>query len=166
MALDEKSKTFVVYIAFLNLISEIHLNREAQIASLLIEDVKISDEYSDFTNVFSEKKALILLECNKLNKYAINLEDYKQPFYGPIYSLGLVELENLKTYIETHLKTRFIWPSKSPAGTLILFDKKPEGSFRLCVDYWGLNNLMIKNRYPLPLIGESLNRLDQAKRFI
>ena len=76
-----------------------------------------------------------------------------------------MELETLKTYIKTHLKTGFIWPSKSPAGAPILFNKKPDGSLRLCVDYRGLNNLTIKNRYPLPLIGESLDRLGRAKRF-
>ena len=76
-----------------------------------------------------------------------------------------MELETLKTYIETYLKTGFIWPSKSPAGAPILFDKKLDGSLRLCVDYRGLNNLTIKNRYPLPLIGEALDRLGRAKRF-
>ena len=43
-----------------------------------------------------------------INEYAIELQDGKQPPYGLIYSLGLVELETLKTYIETHLKTGFI----------------------------------------------------------
>ena len=165
-ALDEKSETFVAHVASLNLAPGIHLDRAAQIASLLIEEVKIPDEYSDFTDVFSEKKALVLPERTELNEHAIDLEDGKQPPYGPIYSLGPVELETLKTYIETHLKTGFIRPSKSPAGAPILFDKKPDGSLRLCVDYRGLNNLTIKNRYPLPLIGESLDRLGQAKRFI
>ncbi len=81
------------------------------------------------------------------------------------YALSPVELETLKTYIETHLKTGFIWPSKSPAGAPILFDKKPDGSFYLCVDYRGLNKLTIKNWYPLPLIGKVLDRLDWAKQF-
>ena len=45
-----------------------------------------------------------------------------------------------------------IWPSKSPAGTPILFTRKKNGSFRLCVDYRGLDNLTINNRYPLPSI--------------
>ena len=71
----------------------------------------------------------------------------------------------LKTYIKTNLANGFIRPSKSPAGAPILFDKKPDGSLRLCVDYRGLNNITIKNRYPLPLIGESLNRLGRARRF-
>ena len=76
-----------------------------------------------------------------------------------------MELETLKTYIETHLKTGFIRPSKSPAGAPILFDKKSDGSSCLCVDYRGLNNLTIKNQYLLPLIDELLDRLDRAKRF-
>ncbi len=76
-----------------------------------------------------------------------------------------MELETLKTYIETHLKTGFIRSSKSLAGAPIFFDKKPDGSLRLRVNYRGLNNLTIKNRYPLPLIGESLDRLGRAKWF-
>ena len=76
-----------------------------------------------------------------------------------------MELETLKTYIKTHLKTGFIRPSNSSAGVPILFDKKPDGSLQLCVDYRGLNNLMIQNRYFLPLISESLDHLGHAKRF-
>ncbi len=101
-----------------------------------------------------------LPENTGMNEYAIELINGKQPSYGPIYALSPVELETLKAYIETHLKTGFIWPSKSPAGAPILLDKKPDGSLCLCVNYQGLNNLTIKNRYPLPLIGEVLDCLD------
>ncbi len=76
-----------------------------------------------------------------------------------------MELETLKAYIENNLASGFIRPSKSPAGAPILFDKKPDSSLRLCVDYRGLNNLTIKNRYPLPLVGKSLDRLGRARRF-
>ncbi len=89
----------------------------------------------------------------------------RQPLYGPIYSLGPVELETLKAYIENNLASDFIRPSKSPARAPILFDKKPNGSLRLCVDYRALNNLIIKNRYPLPLVRESLDRLGLAQCF-
>ena len=106
-----------------------------------------------------------LPENTGINKHAIELIEGKQPPYGPIYSLGLVELETLKAYIETHLKTGFISPSKSPAGASIFFDKKPNSSLYLYVDYRGLNNLTIKNWYPLLLIGESLDRLGRIKRF-
>ncbi len=107
-----------------------------------------------------------LPENTGMNEHAIKLIEGKQPPYGPIYTLSPVELEMLKTYIETHLKTGFIQPSKSPAGALILFDKKPDGRLCLYVDYQGFNNLTIKNRYLLPLIGESLDRLSRAKQFI
>ena len=140
-------------------------DRVAQIAFLLTKKVRIPDEYSDFANIFLEEKALVLPEHTKLNDHAINLENGEQPFYGPIYSLGPVELETLKTYMETHLKIGFIQLSKSPAGASIFFDKKPDGSLRLYVDYRDLNNFTIKNQYPLTLIGESLNRLGWAKRF-
>ncbi len=98
-----------------------------------------------------------LSENTGINKHVIELIEEKQLPYGPIYSLCPVELETLKAYIETHPKTGFIRPSKSPIGAAILFDKKLDGSLCLCVDYRGLNNLTIKNWYPLPLIGEVLD---------
>lgn len=58
--------------------------------------------------MFSKEKALLLLEQINLNEYAIKLEDEKQLSYKLIYSLDPVELETLKTYIETYLKIRFI----------------------------------------------------------
>ena len=100
-----------------------------------------------------------------INNYAIELVDDRQPPYGPIYSLGPVELEILKAYIENNLANGFIKPSKSPAGVPILFDKKPDGGLRLCVNCQGLNNLTIKNQYFLFLVGESLDQLGRAQRF-
>ena len=142
-----------------NLAPRIYLDKVAQIVFLLTEEVKIPDKYSDFADVFSEIKALVLPEYIELNKHAINLEDSKQPPYGSIHSLGPVELETLLTYIETHLKTGIIWTSKSLVSTSILFSKKLNGSFCLYVDYQDFNNLTIKNWYPLPLIRESFDRL-------
>ena len=106
--MDEKSENFVICVASLNLTPGIHPDKAAQIASLFTKEVKIPNKYSDFTDVFSDEKALVLPEGTKLNEHAIDLEDGKQPPYGPIYNLGQVELETLKTYIETHLKTGFI----------------------------------------------------------
>ena len=57
-----------------------------------------------------------------MNEHAIKLVEGKQRPYGSIYSLSPVELETLKTYIETHIKTGFIRPSKSPAGARVLFN--------------------------------------------
>jgi hypothetical protein len=69
------------------------------------------------------------------------------------------ELVALRTYIDENLANGFIRHSKSPAGAPILFVKKKDGSLRLCVDYRGLNRVTIRNRYPLPLIPELLDRL-------
>ena len=109
--------------------------RKAQLALLLAEEVTVLTKYLDFADVFLEKSANILPERTGANEHAIELEEGKQSPYGPIYSLRLVELETLKTYIETNLANGFIRASKSPASALILFVYKPDGSLRLCVNY-------------------------------
>ena len=76
-----------------------------------------------------------LLENTGINKHAIELEEGKQLPFRPIYSLGLVELETLKTYIETNLTNGFIRFSKFPAKASILFDRKPDRNLRLYIDY-------------------------------
>ena len=100
-----------------------------------------------------------------MNEYAIKLKEDKQPSFGPIYSLRPVKLEMLKTYIKTNLANGFICSSISPARASILFDRKSNRSLCLYVDYWDLNNISIKNEYPLSLVGESLNWLGRAKWF-
>ena len=146
---------------------DVHPSFRPQVSGLIAEEapMKVPAKYLDFADVFSPDLASELLEHTKINNHAIELVDGQQPPYGPIYSLGPVELETLKAYIETNLANKFIRPSKSPAGTPILFDRKSDGFLRLCVNYQGLNHLKIKNRYSLPLIGESLDRLGRAKQF-
>ena len=163
-ALDANSKTFVMHVAIreqekMPVHSKRQAQIEAQVGALLFNEAltEVPAEYSDYSNVFLAEHAARLLENTRMNEYAIELEEGKQPRFGPIYSLGPVELETLKTYIKTNLANGFIRPSKSPAEAPILFDRKPDGSLRLCVDYRGLNNLTIKNQYPLPLIGELLD---------
>ena len=136
-----------------------------QFAALNSEETEIPAEYFDFSNVFFSDSAAELPEYNRIHDQPIDLLDNKQLPYGQIYSLGAVELEILKTYIKTNLASGFIRPSKSLADALILFIRKIDGSLRLCVDYRGLNNLTIKNRYPLSLISESLDHLGCTKRF-
>ena len=70
----------------------------------------------------------------------------------------------LRTYRDENLTKGFIQPSKSSVGPPILFVKK-DGSLRLCVDYRGLNKIMVRNRYPLPLIPTLLDRLQTGHIF-
>lgn len=68
-------------------------------------------------------------------KHTIELINGKPPPYRSIYTLNLVKLETLNTYIETYLKTGFIQPFKSLADAPTLFDKKLDTSFCLCINY-------------------------------
>ncbi len=168
-ALDPEHEAFVVHVAALNVNSgdEVHPSKKAQIAHLKAAKApsEVPSKYTNFADVFSPKLVIELPEHIKINDHAIELVDDRQPPYRPIYSLGPVKLEILKAYIKNNLANNFIRPSKSLVGTPILFDKKPDGSLRLCIDYQGLNNLTIKNRYPLLLVGKSLDRLGWAWHF-
>ena len=171
-ALNPEHETYVVHIASLNsspLVAslDVHPFWKPQISGLITKEalIKVPAKYSDFADIFSSDLACDLPKYTGINNHAIELIDGQQPPYGPIYSLGPVELETLKAYIETNLANGFIRSSKSPASTPILFDWKSDGFLRLCIDYQGFNNLTIKNWYQLPLIRELLDRLGKAKRF-
>ena len=139
----------------------VYSNKQAQVGVLLFNKAftEVLVEYSNYSDIFSAKNAIKLLENTKINKYAIKLKEKKQLLFNPIYSLEPVKLVTSKTYIKTNLANGFIWPSKCLAGALILFNRKPDGSFRLCINYWGLNNITIKNQYLLFLIGKLLDCL-------
>ena len=125
-ALDRHVEAFVVYVTFF-LTMAIYPAKEAQIYLLVVKKVKISTEYSNFSDIFLEEKALILPEATELNQHVIELEKGQQPPYGPIYRLSPVKLETLKTYIKTNLANGFIWPLKSPASAFILFVGNRDG---------------------------------------
>ena len=117
--------------------AQIEAQSGAQVGALLFDKAltEALAEYFDYSDIFSAKNAIELPKNNEMNKHAIKLEAGKQPLFRSIYSLGPMELETLKTYIKTNLANGFIRPSKSPAGAPILFDRKPDGSLRFCVDY-------------------------------
>ena len=124
----------------------------------------VPKEYQEFRTLFSE------VEANKLpphrsGDHHIQLREGTVPSFGPLYSLSKYELESLRKWLDENLAKGFIRPSSSPAGSPILFVKKKDGSLRLCVDYRDLNEKTIKNRYPLPLIQETLMQLSKAKYF-
>ena len=121
VALNPEYETYVIHVASLSstpLVAslDVHLSRKPQISGLIAKEAptKVLAEYLDFADVFSLDLASELLEHTEINTHAIDLEEGKQPPYGPIYNLKLVELETLKTYIKTNLANDFICPSKSP----------------------------------------------------
>ena len=92
-------------------------------------------EYYDYSIVFLMKNIAKPLENTRINEYAIKLKEDKQPSFKFIYNLELIEIETLKSYIKTNLANSFIQLSKSPVKALILFDKKPDKSFYLYINY-------------------------------
>ena len=79
--------------------------------------------------------------------------------------MSQVELDTLKSYIDEMLSKGFIRTSNLPIGAPVLFVKKKNGTLRLCVDYRALNKITVKNRYPLPLSGDLMDRLSQVKYY-
>ena len=124
----------------------------------------IPPEYHEFADLFSKKEA-DMLPPHRPYDHQIPLEPGTTPPFGSIYSMSPAELEVLRKYIEENLKKGFIRHSQSSCGASVLFVKKADGGLRLCVDYRGLNKITIKNRYPLPLIAELLERISRAKFF-
>ena len=97
--------------------------------------------------------------------HKIELEEGKQPPWGPLYQMSGGELEVLKEWLEQNLEKGWIRASSSPAAAPVLFAKKPGGGLRLCVDYRGLNEVTKKNRYPIPLVSETIERIRGCKFF-
>ncbi len=116
----------------------------------------LPSEYHEYLDVFS-KKAADTLPPHRSYDHTISIEPGKSPPFGPLIGMSQDELKVLKKYLKEHLFKGFIHASSSPAAAPVLFVKKPEGELRLCVDYRALNIITTKNRYPLPLIKETLD---------
>jgi hypothetical protein len=153
--ISEKSKVYAVTLYEIN---KALGNQDLQDKPL--EEV-IPKEYHEFLPLFS-KVIAETLPPHRPYDHKIKLQEGFTPPFGPIYSLSQKELGVLKEWIQKTLSKGFIRSSSSPCGAPVLFAPKPGGGLRLCVDYRGLNKGTIKNRYPLPLIQETLLRLSKA----
>jgi len=85
--------------------------------------------------------------------------------WGPLYNMSREELLVLRKTLSDYLSKGFIRASSSPAGAPVLFARKPGGGLRFCVDYRALNARSQHDRYPLPLIHETLRMMSKAKWF-
>ncbi|KAL0203584.1 hypothetical protein M9458_001602 [Cirrhinus mrigala] len=121
-------------------------------------------EYLDLKEVFSKSRAASL-PPHRPYDCAIELLPGTSPPKGKLYSLSVPEREAMEKYISDSLAAGFIRPSSSPAGAGFFFVGKKDGSLRPCIDYRGLNNITVKNTYPLPLISSALERLQGASVF-
>lgn len=127
-------------------------------------------QYHDFLDVFDRKKADLLppLRGNGVDhKIEVEQEDGKEKDipWGPLYSMSRDELLVLRKTLTEYLDKGFIRVSNSPAAAPVLFVRKPGGGLRFCVDYRALNRITRKDRYPLPLIYDTLRNIRDAKWF-
>ena len=86
--------------------------------------------------------------------FEINVILNSEPISKAPYQMAPTKLKEFKVQVEELLDKKLIRPSVSSWGALVLFVKKNDGSMQLCIDYWELNKIMIKNKYPLPRIDD------------
>ncbi|GKB13136.1 putative reverse transcriptase domain-containing protein [Tanacetum coccineum] len=119
-----------------------------------LEDIPVVRE---FPEVFPED--LPGLPPVRQVEFQIDLILGAAPVARAPYRLAPSEMQELSNQLQELADRGFIRPSTSPWGAPILFVKNKDGSFRMCIDYWELNKLTVKNRYPLPRIDDLFDQL-------
>ncbi|GJV87147.1 putative reverse transcriptase domain-containing protein [Tanacetum coccineum] len=119
-----------------------------------LEDVPIVQE---FPKVFPED--LPGIPPTRQVEFRIDLVPGATPVARAPYTLAPSEMKELTEQLQELTDKGFIRPSSSHWGALVLFVKKKDGSFRMCIDYRELNKLTVKNRYPLPRIDYLFDQL-------
>jgi hypothetical protein len=112
----------------------------------------------EFSNVLPED--LPGLPPERDVEFVIELKLGTAPISRRSYRMPSNELAELKTQLQDLLEKGFIRPTSSPWGCPAIFIKKKDQTLRMCVDYRPLNEVTIKNKYPLGSISYSINLLE------
>lgn len=97
--------------------------------------------------------------------HKVVLKEGAQPYTRPLRRMSTQELDELKKQLQEYIDSGRLQPSESPWGTNVIFAKKKDGTLRFCVDYRGLNDLTVRNSYPLPHMEDLFDRLQGAQYF-
>ncbi|XP_073031249.1 uncharacterized protein [Primulina eburnea] len=141
-------------------------NRQGFLAYLINkpkDQIKISEilVVQEFPDVFPEE--INTLPPQRDVKFSIDLIPRAQPRSKTPYRMAPSELKELKLQLQELMDKKYVWPSTSPWGAPVLFVKKKDGTLRMCIDYRELNNVTIKNKYPLPHIEELFDVLQGSQ---
>jgi hypothetical protein len=117
----------------------------------------------EYLDMFPEE--LSGMPPNREIEFVINLAPGTTPITKRPYRMAATELAELKKQLTELEQKCYIRPSSSPWRAPILFVKKKDGSMRLCVDYRALNEVTMKNKYPLPRINNLFDQLEGPKYF-
>jgi hypothetical protein len=120
---------------------------------------------ADFSDVFN-KDSFDSLSERQAWDHAIKLVPDAKPANCKVYPISPLEQKELDAFIMEGLSTGRIRLSKSPMASPVFFIKKKDGALRFVQDYQALNAMTVKNRYPLPLINDLINRLKGARFFV
>jgi len=131
-----------------------------------LEEVKakLPSEYHDYLDVFDRAMA-DQLPPHRPYDHKIELTGEGTPPRSRLYHMSGYKLQKVKDYLIEHLNKDFISSSSASYASSILFVEKKDDSLRFCVDYRKLNALTKRDRYPLPLIDETLARI-QGSRYL
>ncbi|RAL63592.1 hypothetical protein DID88_003636 [Monilinia fructigena] len=146
------------------LLQTVHLNEEEYRDILLVMrrfDKKLPLWLQDKLPAFLPRHA-DTLPPRRAWDHKIELMPGKEPPYFKNRPLSPLELEVVRKWIDDNLSKGFIRESRSRSAAPLLLAAKPGGGVRICQDYRGLNNVTIKNRYPLPIVRETLDALCNA----
>jgi hypothetical protein len=138
--------------------------KSAKLAESVSASKEPPPEFQEFSEVFG-KEFFTNLPPHQPYDCAILLKEGEEVPYGPIYPMTPWETEALKEYLENKEIAGKIRKSYSPGGAPVIFVEKADGSLHLVVDYHCLNNITVKDRHPLPVQEELIEKLKHAKMF-
>jgi len=127
--------------------------------------LKKMQNIKNYNNIFNLKNAFTLLNFKEKN-YNIDLLLSKEPFYESLYSFSKKKLNILQKYLLKNLTLNKIRKFISLINASMLFVLKSDNNLKLCVNYYNLNAIIIKNKCSLSLIKKTLNRLINIVYFI
>eukprot|EP00122_Pirum_gemmata_P002751 Pgem_evm1s2481 len=147
--------------------AQVVLDKEYAKSTCTVDAKGIPKKYADYADVFAEDgvdEKKTNLPNHRHYDLEIKLVDGSElPKPQKIYPLSPIQLKALKEYIDMALAKGWISPSKSPLGAGCFFVPKPNGGLRLCINFRQVNDITVKDRYPVPLVDQLLNSLSGAK---
>jgi hypothetical protein len=153
------------------LVSSEHVLNQHSYNSVTTQDkamtkrIEIPMPYQEYKEVFKPTSDIGLPPSRMMDMKIELLPDANLPSVDHIYRLTQPEEKELRSWIDDQLKRKLIVPSKSPIGAPIFFVKKKDGGLRPCIDYRRLNEITVKDKFPLPVMNDLLDRLSGAQVF-
>ncbi len=157
-----------------NLVNNKHDHLQIYVATIIPHDTdKHNKSDGNFSKLVSDtlqhEYADLFGEMSDLPPHRVGVDhtipiiDGAQPVNRPPHRLSAEHNDELNRQIDELMKLGCIRPSQSPYASPIIFVRKKDGTTRMCIDYRALNNITIKNRYPLPHTDDLMSRLVHAK---